>query len=98
AEQAKSRHALAAVQRSCRGRPRREKATAAAPAAASVPQVMHRCITRWWYDRPVSDKRLGASDAMFLYGETRETMFHVAGLLPFTPAPDTPPDHLRHLM
>lgn len=35
---------------------------------------------------------------MFLYGESRETMMHVAGLLPFTPAPDTPPDHLRQLM
>lgn len=35
---------------------------------------------------------------MFLYGESRETMMHVAGLLPFTPAPGTPPDHLRDLM
>src|SRR4051812_19486835 len=35
---------------------------------------------------------------MFLVGESRETMFHVAGLLPFTPAPGTPPDHLRGLM
>lgn len=35
---------------------------------------------------------------MFLYGESRETMMHVAGLLPFTPAPHTKPDHLRHLM
>ncbi len=35
---------------------------------------------------------------MFLYGETRETMFHVAGLLPFTPGPDTKRDHLRDLM
>ena len=35
---------------------------------------------------------------MFLYGESRETMFHVAGMLPFTPAPGTPPDHLRDLM
>jgi WS/DGAT/MGAT family acyltransferase len=43
-------------------------------------------------------KRLSPSDAMFLYGESRETMMHVAGLLPFTPAPDTPPDHLRRLM
>ncbi|MFN0249051.1 MAG: WS/DGAT/MGAT family O-acyltransferase [Kofleriaceae bacterium] len=43
-------------------------------------------------------KRLSPSDAMFLYGETRETMFHVAGMMPFTPAPGTPPDHLRDLM
>ncbi|MBA3463573.1 MAG: wax ester/triacylglycerol synthase family O-acyltransferase [Deltaproteobacteria bacterium] len=35
---------------------------------------------------------------MFLYGESRETMFHVAGMLPFTPAPGTAPDHLRDLM
>ncbi len=35
---------------------------------------------------------------MFLYGESREVMFHVAGLLPFTPAPDAKPDHLRDLM
>ncbi|MCW5808742.1 MAG: wax ester/triacylglycerol synthase family O-acyltransferase [Deltaproteobacteria bacterium] len=43
-------------------------------------------------------KRLTPSDAMFLYGESRETMMHVAGLLLFTPAPDTPPDFLRQLM
>jgi WS/DGAT/MGAT family acyltransferase len=35
---------------------------------------------------------------MFLYMESRETMMHVASLLPFTPPPDTPPDHLRRLM
>jgi WS/DGAT/MGAT family acyltransferase len=43
-------------------------------------------------------KRLTPSDAMFLYGESRETMMHVAGLLLFSPAPDTHPDHLRQLM
>jgi WS/DGAT/MGAT family acyltransferase len=43
-------------------------------------------------------KRLTPSDAMFLYGESRETMMHVASMLPFTPAPDTPKDHLRDLM
>ena len=42
--------------------------------------------------------RLSASDALFLYGESREMMMHVAGLMPFSPAPDTPPDHLRRLM
>jgi WS/DGAT/MGAT family acyltransferase len=42
--------------------------------------------------------RLSPSDALFLYGESREMMMHVAGLMPFTPAPDTPPDHLRRLM
>jgi WS/DGAT/MGAT family acyltransferase len=43
-------------------------------------------------------KRLSPSDAMFLYGESRETMMHVAGLLTFVPPPDAPPDHLRRLM
>jgi len=43
-------------------------------------------------------KRLTPSDAMFLYGESRETMMHVGGLLPFSPPPDASPDHLRHLM
>jgi diacylglycerol O-acyltransferase / wax synthase len=43
-------------------------------------------------------KRLTASDAMFLYGESRETMMHVAGLMQFSPPPDADPDHLRHLM
>lgn len=43
-------------------------------------------------------KRLTPSDSMFLYGETREVMFHVAGLMPFTPPPDAPPDFLRRLM
>ncbi len=35
---------------------------------------------------------------MFLYGESREQMMHVAGLIPFTPAPDSPPDYQRELM
>ncbi|HEX6838637.1 MAG TPA: wax ester/triacylglycerol synthase family O-acyltransferase [Polyangia bacterium] len=43
-------------------------------------------------------QRLTSSDAMFLYLESRETMMHVAGLLTFVPAPDTPPDHLRKLV
>ncbi|HEU0030133.1 MAG TPA: wax ester/triacylglycerol synthase family O-acyltransferase [Kofleriaceae bacterium] len=43
-------------------------------------------------------KRLTPSDAMFLYGETRETMMHVGGLLLFATPPDADPDHLRHLM
>lgn len=43
-------------------------------------------------------KRLSPSDAMFLYGESREQMMHVGGMLLFEKAPDTPPDHLRHLM
>ncbi len=43
-------------------------------------------------------KRLTPSDSMFLYGESREQMMHVASLLPFTRAPDAPVDHLRHLM
>jgi len=43
-------------------------------------------------------KRLPPSDAMFLYGESRETMMHVASLLPFSPPPDAPADHLRALI
>ncbi|HEX8106229.1 MAG TPA: wax ester/triacylglycerol synthase domain-containing protein, partial [Kofleriaceae bacterium] len=43
-------------------------------------------------------KRLTPSDAMFLYSESREQMMHIAGLMPFTPAPDSPPDLLRRLM
>ena len=35
---------------------------------------------------------------MFLYGETREVMMHVAGLLPFAPAPDWSKDQMRVLM
>lgn len=35
---------------------------------------------------------------MFLYGESRDQMMHVAGLMPFTPPPGTPPDALRVLM
>ena len=43
-------------------------------------------------------KRLTPSDAMFLYGESREQMMHVAGLMPFTPAPGSSPDQLREVM
>ncbi|HEX7842511.1 MAG TPA: wax ester/triacylglycerol synthase family O-acyltransferase [Kofleriaceae bacterium] len=43
-------------------------------------------------------KRLTPSDTMFLYGESREQMMHVAGLMPFTPAPGGSPDHMRELM
>lgn len=43
-------------------------------------------------------KRLSPSDTMFLYAESREQMMHVAGMMPFTPAPDSPPDYLRELM
>src|SRR5215831_15164137 len=43
-------------------------------------------------------KRLTPNDTMFLAMESREQMMHVAALMPFTPAPDTPPDHLRQLM
>ncbi|HSW13668.1 MAG TPA: wax ester/triacylglycerol synthase family O-acyltransferase [Solimonas sp.] len=46
----------------------------------------------------MSRKRVAPMDAMFLYGETRETMMHVAGLMPFTPPADAGPDFLRLLM
>ena len=42
-------------------------------------------------------RRLTPSDTMFLSLESRETMMHVAGLLPFSPPEDAPPDHLRRL-
>src|SRR5262245_30857710 len=35
---------------------------------------------------------------MFLYGESREVMMHVAGLMPFAPPRDAPPDYMRALM
>ena len=35
---------------------------------------------------------------MFLYGETREVMMHVAGLMPFSPPPDWTGDEMRLLM
>ena len=35
---------------------------------------------------------------MFLYGESREQMFHVAAMMPFSPPSDWRPDHLRQLM
>ncbi len=34
-------------------------------------------------------------DAMFLWGETAETMMHVASLTPFTPPEDAGPDYIR---
>lgn len=42
--------------------------------------------------------RLPITDAMFLYGEDRETMLHVASLMPFSPLPDAAPDALRRLV
>jgi len=43
-------------------------------------------------------RRLSPNDAMFLFGESRETMMHVGSLMPFTPPPDAPPDLLRGLL
>jgi WS/DGAT/MGAT family acyltransferase len=43
----------------------------------------------------VSGKRLTPSDAVFLMMERAATMMHVAAMMPFTPAPDAPPDFLR---
>ena len=43
-------------------------------------------------------KRLTPSDQLFLYGESREQMMHVAGLLPFGPPPRPVPELLRDLM
>ncbi|MCC6624313.1 MAG: wax ester/triacylglycerol synthase family O-acyltransferase [Deltaproteobacteria bacterium] len=43
-------------------------------------------------------RRLSPNDAMFLFGESRETMMHVGSLMPFTPPDDAPPDFLRGLI
>jgi WS/DGAT/MGAT family acyltransferase len=42
-------------------------------------------------------KRLSMMDAVFLAGESRESMMHVGGLFPFTPPRDAPPNLLRAL-
>ncbi len=46
----------------------------------------------------MAGKALSPMDAMFIYGESRDTMMHVAGLLPFSPPPDAPADFVRQLM
>ncbi len=43
-------------------------------------------------------RRLSPNDMMFLLGESRETMMHVGGLLPFTPPADAPPDYMRRIV
>ena len=43
-------------------------------------------------------KRLSPTDMLFLYSESRETMNHVASMLPFTPPADAPPDWMRTLV
>src|SRR5436190_18893186 len=42
--------------------------------------------------------RLPITDAMFLYAESRETMLHVASLMPFSLPRDAPPNHLRSVI
>jgi WS/DGAT/MGAT family acyltransferase len=42
--------------------------------------------------------RVAPLDSLFLYGETRETMMHVGGLLPFTPPPDSSGELLRSML
>lgn len=46
----------------------------------------------------MAGRRVTVTDAIFLAGESRESMMHVGALLPFTPPPDAPPDFLRGLM
>ncbi len=46
----------------------------------------------------MAKKRVSMMDAIFLAAESRESMMHVGGLLPFSPPPDAPPDFLRRLM
>lgn len=43
-------------------------------------------------------RRLTPNDSMFLYGESPETMMHVASLCPFRPPRDVPPHFLRDLL
>jgi diacylglycerol O-acyltransferase / wax synthase len=43
-------------------------------------------------------KRLTPSDSVFLYGESREQMMHVAGMMLFASPPNAHPDWLRDLM
>jgi WS/DGAT/MGAT family acyltransferase len=45
----------------------------------------------------MSGRKLSMMDAVFLAGESRESMMHVGGLFPFTPAPDAKPGFLREL-
>lgn len=43
-------------------------------------------------------RRLSPNDAMFLYGESPETMMHVGSLLTFTPPPGAPDAFLREIL
>ena len=43
-------------------------------------------------------RRLSPTDVLFLYSESRETMNHVAAMMPFTPPTDAPPDWMRALV
>ncbi len=45
----------------------------------------------------MATKKLSMMDAMFLAGETRESMMHVGGLLTFTLPADAPPHFLRRV-
>ncbi|MBF0237839.1 MAG: wax ester/triacylglycerol synthase family O-acyltransferase [SAR324 cluster bacterium] len=47
---------------------------------------------------PMKSKKMSQLDAMFLYGETRETMMHVAGLLHFSFPENAPSNFLRDLV
>ncbi len=42
-------------------------------------------------------KRLSPNDALFLFAESRETMMHVASMMPFTPPDDAGPNYLRDI-
>ena len=46
----------------------------------------------------MATKPLGPIDKMFVYGENRETMMHVAGLQIFTPPADAGPEFVRELV
>jgi diacylglycerol O-acyltransferase / wax synthase len=46
----------------------------------------------------MASRALGIIDKMFVYGESRETMMHVAGLLVFTPPDNAGPHFVRDLV
>lgn len=46
----------------------------------------------------MNKKRIPPQDAMFLWGESAETMMHVGALMPLTPPKDSGPTYIRDLM
>jgi len=51
-----------------------------------------------WSHQDMKTRRLSPNDAMFLYGESPETMMHVASLIRFSRPEDAPPHLLREII